>query len=131
MEMLMGWGILRARQVLREATRISKKLKSKSFHRGPAFEVLESRTLLTAVFAPIFGAETTSQDDDEHMSQPPVYIIFWGSYWDAHPADQGTLLLAAAGVITSPFPHIVDQYGADGSNMVIGNWTVDNSNPSS
>ena len=122
--------ILRMWNAFRSATQKIKPSPSKrSSPRVSFVEALEPRTMLTAVFKPIFGVETTSQDDDEHMSKPPIYIIFWGSYWNAHPADQGTLLFAAAGVITSPFTHIVDQYGADGSNMVIGNWTVDSSDP--
>src|SRR6476660_7449362 len=45
-------------------------------------EPLESRTLLHAVFDPIFGAETQKQDDsDGKMFRPPLNIVFWGREW--------------------------------------------------
>src|SRR4051812_18936371 len=78
-------------------------------------EALEPRTLLTAVIAPVWGIEHTSQDDGEAMKKPPVYLIFWGDYWNTHGSEIHDILFDAAGIITSPAMHIVDQYGADGS----------------
>ena len=46
----------------------------------PLLEVLEDRTLLAVVFNPVFGVETTKQDNGAALSNPSVFLIFWGSY---------------------------------------------------
>src|SRR5438045_8332988 len=45
-------------------------------------EALESRTLLHAVFDPVFGVETQKQDgSDGKMFRPPINVVFWGPDW--------------------------------------------------
>ncbi|MDB5302476.1 MAG: hypothetical protein JWM97_25, partial [Phycisphaerales bacterium] len=129
----MGRSILHPSHISRSAAAMKAQSKSKRPRvQGGYFEALESRTLLTAVFTPVFGVETTSSGPDEHMTQPPIYLILWGSYWGGTNTPQAQAIIDAANkVITSPFPHIVDQYGADGSNMVIAQTVWDSSDPSS
>jgi hypothetical protein len=95
-------------------------------------EGLEERSVPTIIYKPVFGVETTRQNDNEHGIQPKVYLTFWGSYWSGVGASQVALVQAAASkVVTSTFPLIVNQYGADGHNMTIAGTAIDNSNPSS
>jgi hypothetical protein len=95
-------------------------------------ECLEDRMLPTILYNPVFGPETTSQDGSEHMQQPQVYLIFWGSYWSygLGPSQASLVTSAASQVVTSTFPLITNQYGADGSNMSIAGTVFDYSNPS-
>src|SRR5262245_36589658 len=73
-------------------------------------ELLEDRTVPTIIYKPVFGAETTSQDDSEHGIQPKVYLTFWGSYWNfGIGATQIAPVKAAADtVLASTFPSIVN-----------------------
>ncbi len=105
--------------------------KSKPQSTPLVLECMEDRALLTIVYTPVFGVETTNQDDDEHMPQPQVYITFWGSYWSGAGASQVALVTdAASKVVTSTYPLITNQYGADGTNMTIAGTAFDNSDPS-
>ena len=96
---------------------------------------MEDRTVPTIIYNPVFGVETTSQDDGEVSTQPAVYLLFWGQYWTT-PVGASQIPLvqnATSGVITSTFPTIVNQYGADGTGMTIGGtgiYVQNNSDPS-
>jgi hypothetical protein len=93
-------------------------------------ECLENRIVPTIVYKPVFGPETTSQDGSEHMQQPQVYLVFWGGYWVSDGAGQvQSVINAASNVVTSTFPLITDQYGADGSGMSIAGVVFDSSTP--
>jgi hypothetical protein len=94
-------------------------------------EGLEDRTVPTIVYKPVFGPETTSQPNGEAGSQPQVFLIFWGSFWNnpANAAQKTSLINAATGVVTSTFPLITNQYGANGSGMNIASTVTDNSDP--
>jgi hypothetical protein len=93
-------------------------------------ECLEERVVPTIIYKPVFGLETQSQDDSEHGVHCQVYLIFWGVYWtNGIGATQVPLVQAAAAkVVTSKFPTIVDQYGGDGSNMTIAGTAFYNHN---
>jgi Ca2+-binding RTX toxin-like protein len=95
-------------------------------------EYLEDRTVPSKIIInPVFGAETASQTDNEQAIQPRVFLVFWGSYWSGVGASQVAMVQAAASqVVTSTFPLITNQYGADGSNMTIAGTAFDNSDPS-
>src|SRR5579884_3093869 len=43
---------------------------------------LECRTVPTVVFLPHFGLEPTSDGPGAVLSDTPVYLLFWGSYWN-------------------------------------------------
>ena len=111
---------------------------------GPGFraELLEPRTLLHAVFDPIFKAETEKQDgSDGKMFRPPINVVFWGSFWQGNnPNDPDhwdsanspfavTALTAIDQVIHSPYLNLTEQYGADPFNMFINDVRWDNSDP--
>jgi hypothetical protein len=49
--------------------------------RRPGVECLEDRTLMTVAFQPVWGPETAFDNGGPKMSSPPVYLLFWGSYW--------------------------------------------------
>jgi hypothetical protein len=45
---------------------------------------LEERTVPTVVFEPHFGAEPTTYFGAGVMSDTPVQLLFWGSYWNSY-----------------------------------------------
>jgi hypothetical protein len=93
-------------------------------------ECLEDRLVPTIIYKPVFGVETEKQNDSEHMSQPQVYLTFWGQYWKNNGAQWQKVLAAATKVVTSPFPLITNQYGADGNNINIAGVGFDFGDPS-
>ena len=94
-------------------------------------EKLEQRVLLTIVFTPQFGAEATTfltgnpAGSVPPLKSPPVYLEFWGSYWNSGtgPAEQAQIVAAAQTLFSTPFFSGQSQYGTDG-NIVYGG--VDN-----
>jgi autotransporter-associated beta strand protein len=46
------------------------------------FEQLEARRLLTTLFTAQYGAETVYNVGSSGLSSVPVFLIFWGSYWE-------------------------------------------------
>jgi hypothetical protein len=103
---------------------------SKRRSRRLELECLEERTVPSIIYQPVFGPETTIQDSSEHMQQPQVYLIFWGGYWVSDGAGQvQSVINAASNVVTSTFPLITDQYGADASGMSIAGTVFDPSSP--
>jgi len=102
-----------------------------STHRSPhrsaacrCCEALEARTLLTVIYDPVFGNETISQNDDEHLANSPVFMVFWGSFWNDHPDQVDAVRQAAAKVVTSEYPQVINEYGGDGRGMSIGTTVV-------
>src|SRR3954453_11032295 len=56
--------------------------------RQARMEPLESRTMLTVVFDPVFGVETQKHDGgDGKMSRPPINVVFWGPFWQGNNAN--------------------------------------------
>jgi hypothetical protein len=83
----------------------------------PSFERLEDRSLLTIVFTPFYGLETQSKNDGAVVPDPPVYLIFWGSYWiqGNGPEYQQQLIYGAQGVLNSSFLQGTKQYRTSGT----------------
>jgi Ca2+-binding RTX toxin-like protein len=79
-------------------------------------ECLEERTVPTVLinYNPVFGPETLAHGNGDHLSSPPVYLIFWGSYWSANQAQASTLQNAAGKVFASAYLSYLMQYGSDG-----------------
>jgi hypothetical protein len=109
-------------------------------------EELESRTVPTVVFNPVFGAETIFQRDANGnptivngvlqnvitgpisnnptvLNNPTVYIIFWGANWTQ--AIAAPLAKDAQTIINSNYLSGLRQYGSDGT-AVYGNYFIDN-----
>src|SRR4051812_6844004 len=84
---------------------------------GLSFERLEDRSMLTIVFTPFYGAESQSKNDGAVMPTPPVYMIFWGSYWIQGNGIQyqQQLISGAQGVLNSSFLQATAQYGTGGT----------------
>jgi RTX calcium-binding nonapeptide repeat (4 copies) len=71
--------------------RQSRGLKKKS-RRPLSFEQLEDRVTPTILWSPFYGAETAGDGGGEKLGvngPVPVYLIFWGSYWNT---SAGSLL---------------------------------------
>jgi hypothetical protein len=81
------------------------------------FERLEDRAMLTIVFNPVFGLETQIQNFNAVLPNPPVYLVFWGSYWKQADgvAKANQLSDAAEKVISSSFLQATAQYGTGGT----------------
>jgi hypothetical protein len=75
-------------------------------------ERLEDRVVLTIVFAPHYGAETVSTPLGPTMTNAPVYLLFWGSYWDtsAGSASEKQLVDAITNEFNSPIYNRLSQY---------------------
>jgi hypothetical protein len=102
--------------------------------RRPELECLEDRTVPTIIYKPVFGIETQSQGNGETGIQPQIYLTFWGQYWQgAVGASQVPLIQnAASQIISSQFPSLLSQYGADVRNMTIAKtafYIKNNSDP--
>jgi len=84
--------------------------------RRPLFEVLEDRTLPTIVFAPIAGPEVASKDDGYVLRSPPVYFIFWGSYFGTPAGIQAgnNFVAEAKALLASGYLLGLREYGSDG-----------------
>ena len=110
--------------------------KHRSRHKASSavmMEPLEQRQLMSVVYHPVFGTEAQKQDNGSNLSSPPIYLIFWGSYWGGTNTAQAQAIEdAATKVVNSSFLHTTQQYGSDG-NATIGDGSVsfayDGSNP--
>ena len=98
-------------------------------------EPLEERKMMSVVYHPVFGTEAQKNGNGSSLSSPPIYLIFWGSYWGGTNTPQAQAIENAANkVVNSSFFNVVQQYGSDG-NATIGdgtwNYAYDSSNPTS
>ncbi len=94
-------------------------------------EPLEDRTLPTVVFDPVYGTEAPKQDNGAALSSPPVYLIFWGSWWNSHPDAVKAVKQASANVVLSPYFSGLTQYHSDGRAVPDFRPAFDSSNPRS
>src|SRR5579859_1127903 len=80
-------------------------------------EPLEDRTVPTIVFDPQFGAETViPQEIAGGLNSPPLFIEFWGSYWQngSGPQQLQKILTSAQKLTSSPYWSGLIQYGDSG-----------------
>jgi hypothetical protein len=75
-------------------------------------EWLEDRLVPTIVFQPQFGAEQTFYDKGPVLSDAPVYLLFWGSYWNtsAGSASEQQYVNAINKELNSPIFNNLSQY---------------------
>src|SRR4051794_22674797 len=71
----------------------------------PGLESLEDRITPTILFGPQFGAETVHDHGGEKLSHVPVYLIYWGSFWNSAGGALSTATVtgALANVLASPY----------------------------
>jgi hypothetical protein len=77
-------------------------------------EGLEERIVPTIVFEPHFGAESLVNNGGPTLTNAPVYLIFWGSYWNtsAGSASETQLVSAINNELNSPIYNRLSQYNA-------------------
>jgi hypothetical protein len=90
----MGVPWMRKRRHQTIPTRRDRRSGARSFRYRPRLEPLEDRTVPTIVWSPHFGAETTLDHQGNRLSSPPVYFIFWGSYWGDSNHEGASLRLS-------------------------------------
>jgi len=92
-------------------------------------EPLEDRVTPTLIFSNNFGTERSISAGGGVLSSPPIYLIFWGSYWgSATSANALAVTAAAQNVINSAYFTAVKQYGSGGV-PTFGGVAYDSSNP--
>lgn len=84
--------------------------------------------MMTVDFVPHFGAETTHFGGGDKLSNVPVYLIFWGSYWTSNGQKATDIVHAAQGLYSSPYLSGLTQYGSDGRAHFAGS-RFDTSDP--
>ena len=83
---------------------------------APSVEILESRTMFTAVFNSNFGAETLNGDGGQRLTHPEVVLVFWGKYWgSASSANATSVYNAVNKELSTDFLSVTKQYGTSGS----------------
>ena len=83
---------------------------------APPIEMLESRTMFTAVFNSVFGAETLKGDGGQRLTHPEVVLVFWGKYWgSASSANATSVYTAVKKELSTDFLSVTKQYGTSGS----------------
>jgi hypothetical protein len=90
-------------------------------------ETLEERLVPTIVYTPKFGSETlVAGSQNIGMKSPPVYLVFWGSYWGttAGKADVTRLTAASKSILGSTYLSGLTQYGSDGKATLGGSVVV-------
>jgi hypothetical protein len=91
-------------------------------------EALEDRSVPTVVFNPVFGQQTYG--DPNHtsnftvLSNPKVYLIFWGKYWGTAQGHSQYLTLCndASSIINSPYLSGLKEYGSSGQALFQAGW---------
>jgi hypothetical protein len=83
---------------------------------APQIEMLESRTMFTAVFNSDFGAETLRGDGGQRLTHPEVVLVFWGKFWgSASSANATSVYNAVKKELSTNFLSVTKQYGTSGS----------------
>jgi hypothetical protein len=104
--------------------------RSRYLVRGP-IELLEERVVPTIIFSPQFGPETTHDYLGQKLSNPPVYLTFWGSSWTSGTATPSALLVAGmtANYLSSSYMSNLSQYGGGLGSAHLAGFAVDPANP--
>jgi hypothetical protein len=93
-------------------------------------EMLESRTMFTAVFNSDFGAETLKGDGGQRLTHPEVVLVFWGKYWgSASSANATSVYNAVKKELSTDFLSVTKQYGTSGSATLSPSVGYISSNP--
>jgi hypothetical protein len=99
-------------------------------------EALEQRTVRTLVVTPHFKYPTESDQGGLRLNSPPIYLIFWGTYWattasngDPSKPSAAEVTTALKGVVGSAYLSGLTQYGVDGRASVASPGVIQNNNP--
>lgn len=104
--------------------------KKRKAGRPVTIEPLEERKMMSVVYHPVFGTEAQKNGNGSNLSSPPIYLIFWGSYWGGTNTPQAQAIENAANkVVNSSFLNVVQQYGSNGNATIDSLYTYDSSNP--
>jgi hypothetical protein len=93
-------------------------------------ETLEERTVPTIVFNPHFGPETTTDHGGPKLNSPPVYLVFWGSFWQNGAGSQMATDIQnqTVNLLSGPYLIGLRQYGVDG-HAQLSRVVFDHSDP--
>jgi hypothetical protein len=117
-------------QIRRLISRARQTRRLDRFRCRPALMGLEDRSLPSIFFNPVFGNEAQKQDGGASLQSPPVYLIFWGSWWGGtNSAAANAIKTAAAKVLSSPYLSGLRQYHSDGLAQLNSLAVYDSSNP--
>jgi hypothetical protein len=99
-------------------------------------EALEERTVPTLVVTPHFRYPNESDQGGPRWSNPPIYLVYWGTYWATAPSNGDPANPSAAevtsalkGVAGSAYLSGLAQYGVNGQASVAGPTVIHNNNP--
>jgi hypothetical protein len=99
-------------------------------------EALEQRTVPTLLVTPHFRYPNESDQGGLRQSSPPIYLIYWGTYWATAPSNGDPANPSAAevtsalkGVVGSAYLSGLTQYGVNGQASVAGPTVIHNNNP--
>src|SRR5579884_1444726 len=91
---------------------------------------LEKRDLMSVVFYPRFGNESAAYQSGQRLVDPPVYLIYWGSYWTHNPTATPTQVdQAAASFLSGPYLTGLSQYGGGIGDAWFAGSAVDTLDP--
>jgi hypothetical protein len=88
-------------------------------------ESLEDRVVPTVLFKPVFGPEAIDSGTvSSALSNPNIYPIFWGSFWQTQSGNAAAQALARdlAAVTESDYLSGTVQYGTDGHATLMGRF---------
>ncbi len=91
-------------------------------------EALEDRVVPTVAFTPVYGAEQAHYTHGTGLAgtlnNPPVYLIFWGSYWETNPTavrnltdDFYEVIANSVGPYAGAYLSGIEQYKASGAYL--------------
>jgi hypothetical protein len=92
-------------------------------------ESLEERTVPTIVFLPKYGPEGFADNHGTRLSDVPVYLIFWGSYWKKTTTDTNgstptvnEITSDVQSILGGNYLKLLTQYGVNGSAHLAGTY---------
>ena len=95
----------------------SRKRRPSVRHRvGLRIEALEQRDVPTVIIPSAFGSEAIHGSTSDGMQNPPVVLLFSGSYWSTANGiqDMQTFKNSAAAIMSGPYLSDLTEYGSDG-----------------
>ncbi len=98
----------------------------------PWLEQLEDRCVPAIIFANQYGSEQLTHINDNTLNSPPVYFLFWGSYWQTGngPQYQQQIINAAQTLFNTAYFSGQTQYKTDGT-VTYGGYDNHTSDPPS
>jgi hypothetical protein len=99
-------------------------------------EALEHRTVPTLLVTPHFKYPNEADQGGPRLSSPPIYLIYWGTYWkntlsngDPSKPSADEVTNALKGVVGSAYLSGLTQYGVDGKASIASPVLIHNNDP--